>query len=278
MAVATRANLHLVQKLFLSQAIESNRGVPMTSKLLSLIGLTLLLNVFDALPANARSALWCGGEISDFIYVRLVNQPRTRGVGLRFPVSDFDPAVRKIIDPIVPPANPEASPGCEDNPLHIGSLGSFLGGMSANQPNRLALMAENGFKSACRRFGETIVGDFTVCITDQGRDFAPPEARTMYAMARSEIYQTPTGDPFIVNCDFSMRGTPPRDFCRVRYNLEPGLKFFYAYLEVEIDLIELIEFDRRYRSKQLELRYPKIDVGKRPERLRLQTPLVPSRP
>lgn len=223
----------------------------------TLLAALLLVSLPDTSEADAADTVTCGGEQSDTIFVRLIDIERTRAFGFAVPVSNYRTDRWNIEEPIVPPADPSAPPGCPENPIHIAS------GLSVRVTNvmeKLRSNTEAAYHLACAEFGKVEAGDFTTCVTADGREGVPRSARLLYAMANQNAYRTPLGQPFVFSCLASITGEPPRRYCSLAYSMEPGLGLLYTFSEARMPIEELIEHDREVRKSIQEMRCPDLDV------------------
>lgn len=186
-----------------------------------------------------------------------------------------------MIDPVRPPdhipaPNPEESQGCPDNPAQMNSY-SFLYQMQAMKEEKagttpaqrptldlLQLIARRTPSSGdnveielaeqeCARAAihEELPNGLTACRIKPLHDARIEDWASSY-IAHSEIYKTPLGQRFVVNCDPNLYSRSIGN-CNVAYLFTPKLFLSYRFQPFRglspIPIADVIDFDRGLRQK-----------------------------
>lgn len=235
----------------------------------------LLMMVAGLPPAFAASGTLtydsslCGVDPEGKVYIALWDQVlRVPARQLGF-IRDYPP--EKAVRAPQPP-DPGVPEGCPGNPIRAAgfTLGTDLATWDAGpdappvvegRARQVSLVAtepdfwglqpslERGFLGACSKALEREYRNdgLVVCRIPRSDPSIPKEKWTFVGQADLDMYPTPTGRPFTVECRISINEL--YHICIVMYKFYPRLNVYYEFHTNQLPIEQVIDFDRALRAR-----------------------------
>ncbi|HEY1503230.1 MAG TPA: hypothetical protein VGF92_02965 [Stellaceae bacterium] len=240
----------------------------------ALLGASLLsVNIVPSSAAEVHyDPALCKADAGEKFFIALdrnvlaVGRPNSGAV-----IGNIDPSMH--IKRLAPP-DPLGQEGCPNNPMQLLNYTYFAYGIPSPNKGKLwmaerlklisddpqtstpwawELSEEVRAKSTCARAAihERIANGMDACRIRPKQDAAVEDWAADY-VAPLDLYMTPTGRQFVVECDPAIRRTGVA-WCNVGYRLRPGLNITYAFEPYHglgpIPIDAIIAFDHALRNE-----------------------------